>query len=189
MHPQSSTTSSFLCSQSRLSFSTPASKSQPINLEEDLQSVSSIGVSRPSGIVATDSLVIDSALQVHPGGYIFYTFNTSQKFNEWWLQTEYGAGVAAGSDRRYMNPNWDSSGRTAEAWSLFHEAAERVTGRPKIICKLCDEVLEHPNNKNAGSSGLKIHIESKGCKKKAHMRGLDSAQTRLDLQFKAGLDR
>ncbi|KAI9784871.1 MAG: hypothetical protein M1816_000716, partial [Peltula sp. TS41687] len=89
----------------------------------------------------------------------------------WWKETEFGEKVAANDNPGFRNPNWLSTTRTAPAWAEFIQAAERTTGRPKLICRHCDEVLEHPNNRNSGSSGITAHLNRETCKKAARRRG------------------
>lgn len=51
------------------------------------------------------------------------------------------------------------------------QAAEKATGRLKVVYRHCEEVLEHLNNKNTGSSGMVNHLEQIACKKATRRGG------------------
>ena len=71
----------------------------------------------------------------------------------------------------YRDPKWESISRRATCWVEFLQAADRTTGKPKLIYTLCGEIIKHPNNKNTGSSALAAHLKSMKCKQLARQRG------------------
>ena len=121
---------------------------------------------------------LDSRLQIHNRRWVLFDHDLAEVFMEWWKETEFGEKMAANDNPRFRNPNWLSKTRTAPAWAEFVQAAERTTGRPKLICRHCDEALEHPNNRNSGSSGITAHLNRETCKKAVRRRG----QTRQRVQ-------
>ena len=51
------------------------------------------------------------------------------------------------------------------------QAATKKKGHSKLICRHCDKVPEHSNNKNTGSTGLKTHTKSHACHLGARQKG------------------
>jgi hypothetical protein len=81
---------------------------------------------------------------------------------EWWLQTNYG---------RKSKINWDSTHHTP-IWEKFDQVASIQDGAPKIMCRRCAKILEHPyslrTNTNGrsqyhGTSGMSKHRNSHAC--------------------------
>ena len=110
---------------------------------------------------------------------MIYSFDQLEAFNDWWNLTSYGQHVAGGHAR---DPHWASTTCSAEGWVDFIQAATKRKGHPKLICRHCDKVLEHPNNKNTGSTGLKTHTKSYACHFAARQKG--SRETCFPIQAK-----
>ncbi|KAJ5780736.1 hypothetical protein N7457_005896, partial [Penicillium paradoxum] len=50
--------------------------------------------------------------------------------------------------------SWESPhGSASETWKYFEQAAYTDTGKPKVICKNCDIILEHPSSGRKDASG------------------------------------
>ena len=62
------------------------------------------------------------------------------------------------------------------------QAATKKNSHPKFICRHCNKVLEHSNNKNTGSTGLKIYTKSHACYLDARQN--ESKETRFPIQAK-----
>ncbi|KAJ5405259.1 hypothetical protein N7465_006543 [Penicillium sp. CMV-2018d] len=89
----------------------------------------------------------------------------------WWLETNYGANNSkiAGESQH---------GAALEIWKQFEQVAHAGTGGPKVMCKRCNAILEHPyaTNKDDGGTGtgrvarlgmatLTRHLQTAGCRK------------------------
>lgn len=91
--------------------------------------------------------------------YVLYDNMTHNEWVEWWLQTEYG---------RKSKILWDSS-RNASIWSNFDQVAHTKDGAPKVMCKRCLRILEHPHSSTPsqkgyhGTSTMLKHLKTAGC--------------------------
>ncbi|CEJ62588.1 hypothetical protein PMG11_11085 [Penicillium brasilianum] len=89
---------------------------------------------------------------------------THSDWVDWWLQTDYG---------RKSKIHWDSS-HQSDIWSHFHQVAHGTDGSPKVMCKRCGQILEHPYSLSKGADGkdqrhglstMKRHLTTAGCQK------------------------
>ena len=62
------------------------------------------------------------------------------------------------------------------------QAATKRKSHSQLICRHCNEVLEHPNSKNTGSTGLKTHKKSHAYHLGAQQK--ESRETRFPIQAK-----
>jgi hypothetical protein len=106
---------------------------------------------------------------VEKNGVIIHSSQNSSAFDDWWITTEWGMQVAL-EDSEYRKPNWGSESRSVQPWSMFEEGAYRRSGKPVVMCMLCDCVLAHPNNKTSGSGNLARHLRTSKCRKSATTR-------------------
>jgi hypothetical protein len=90
--------------------------------------------------------------------WALWTEMTKAKFIEWWLTTQYGIKPEAKRIR------WDKKGRLSDIWTHFDQIANIHTGKPKIVCKRCDMILEHPVLN--GTSGMHRHWKNGQCQRK-----------------------
>jgi hypothetical protein len=78
---------------------------------------------------------------------------------EWWLQTDYG---------RKSKILWDSN-HNLNIWENFDQVAHSKDGAPKVMCRLCSRILEHPysptpNQKGYhGTSTMQKHLKTAAC--------------------------
>lgn len=71
------------------------------------------------------------------GQYLLYEAINQSEWVKWWSETDYGL--------NNHKVAWDSPhGATSETWKHFHQIAHMDSGRPKVMCKRCDVILEHP---------------------------------------------
>jgi len=90
---------------------------------------------------------------------------THTEWVDWWLQTDFGM---------KKKIHWDSS-HQAEIWSKFDQVAHAIDGAPKVMCKNCGQILEHPyilhtraadqKAQYHGTSSMSKHIKSAACQK------------------------
>lgn len=66
--------------------------------------------------------------------------------------------------------SWGKPRVGARGWEWVIEAAQILDGTPCVICKRCDLKLQHPQL-GVGTSGMTAHLNSKGCKTTAKVRG------------------
>ena len=107
-------------------------------------------------------------LRLHNNRYVIYEHDKDEIFMRWWKETEWR--FDPGSDH-HRYPHWNSTTRTSEAWKGYTQVADRRDGHPKLLCGYCDNIIEHPNNKNGGSSGMRQHTNSNNCRDKARAYG------------------
>jgi hypothetical protein len=92
-------------------------------------------------------LVVPSSLtRVGPDrrkAFVLYDEMTHSDWVDWWLQTDYG---------RKSRIHWDSS-HQSDIWSDFHQVAHGIDGAPKVMCKRCGQILEHPYFLSKGADG------------------------------------
>ncbi|KAJ5471453.1 hypothetical protein N7530_008810 [Penicillium desertorum] len=83
-------------------------------------------------------------------------------FVDWWLETDYG---------RKSKIKWDSN-RHTEIWNSYNQVAQVVDGAPKVMCKRCGKILEHPytlsptgigKSQYHGTSTIQKHRKTAGC--------------------------
>lgn len=81
--------------------------------------------------------------------FILWTEEMNDDFCEWWLETDFGA-------RRKRNIFENK--RTTECWKHFHQVAAISDGTPKVMCKTCNHILNHPTNSHCGTSLMNKHF-------------------------------
>jgi len=62
-----------------------------------------------------------------------------------------------------MIRNIFESKRQAECWRYFHQIAAIQDGAPKVMCKICDYILNHPADGHRGTFSMNKHY-SQGVK-------------------------
>lgn len=102
--------------------------------------------------------------------FVLYDQMAHTEWVEWWLQTDFG---------RRSKFRWDSA-RHTEVWQNYHQIAHGVDGIPKVMCKRCGKVLEHPysmtpgNNTNKpsyhGTSTIQKHLKTATCMRSGNGR-------------------
>lgn len=119
------------------------------------------------------------------GEYFLYNAMNHNEWVKWWLETDYGL--------HNHKIAWDSRhGSAAETWKEFDQVAHAETGSPKVICKRCDAVLEHPyaikkddsgtgTGKAArhGTTTITRHLQTSGCRRTASGRRQREGLTRF----------
>ncbi|KAJ5507027.1 hypothetical protein N7527_009170 [Penicillium freii] len=104
------------------------------------------------------------------GQFFLYDKMDHSDWVNWWLQTDYG------SNNKIP---WESQhGSASETWTQFEQVAHVGTGVPKVMCKRCDQILEHPysvkdiNRKFSRHSTTTItrHLQTRGCQKALGIR-------------------
>jgi hypothetical protein len=108
-------------------------------------------------------LTVPSSLTlVGPGRrkpFVRYDQEMHTEWVNWWLETEYG---------KSSKIRWDSNHQT-DTWQQFHQVANVSDGAPKVMCKRCGQILEHPYSLRSGStarhgtSTMLRHIKSASC--------------------------
>lgn len=109
-------------------------------------------------------LAIPSALErVGPDrrkAYVLYTEMSHTEWVDWWLQTEYGSRSKIA---------WDSN-HLSDVWKNYDQVAHSIDGAPKVMCKRCSQVLEHPYSKRKdgkegrhGTTTMTRHLKTAAC--------------------------
>ena len=75
----------------------------------------------------------------------------------WWIMNSSHGGwtLSYGSQ---MKQNIFENKRQAECWKHFHQVASIQDGSPKVMCKICDQILNHPANGHRGTSSMNKHF-------------------------------
>ena len=60
---------------------------------------------------------------------------------------------------------WNSNLKKSDVWESFDQVANIKTGKPKVMCKRCQNVIIHPGVNRAGPSSMKAHLTSVVCVK------------------------
>ncbi|MGH7240233.1 MAG: zinc finger BED domain-containing protein [Candidatus Saccharimonadales bacterium] len=123
--------------------------------------------------------------------YVLYDKMSHNDWVEWWLQTDYGS---------KGNIRWDSTHQSA-VWPHFDQVAHGTNGAPKVMCKRCGVILEHPSNlvskdeskqQRQGTSTMAKHLKSAACQRASTGSKMDisrflqktvSIYTHLDLSL------
>ena len=91
--------------------------------------------------------------------HYLYLPDSATTFMEWWQTTSYTVAMTQGKPKHH-NPVWQLTSQTSEVWSNYQQVAHWMTGLPKVICISCQAVLDHPNQKDHGTSSMSKHQES-----------------------------
>jgi hypothetical protein len=81
--------------------------------------------------------------------FILWTEEMNDEFCIWWLKTEFGS---------QMKRNIFEKQRQAECWKHFHQVATIHDGAPKVMCKVCSQILVHPAVGHRGTTTLNKHF-------------------------------
>jgi hypothetical protein len=115
--------------------------------------------------------------------FVLYDKMAHTEWVEWWLQTDYG---------RKSKINWDASHGT-QIWENFDQVASAQDGTPKIMCRRCAKILEHPytlrvnldgRSQYHGTSGMSKHWKSNAC---VRYKGTERQKTDITQFLKTGV--
>ncbi|KAJ5249580.1 hypothetical protein N7524_011896 [Penicillium chrysogenum] len=121
--------------------------------QENLNSVSEVDFLRSQ----TPPLIPSSLDRVGPDRrklFVLYTDMANDDFVNWWLQTDFG---------KKKGIHWETSRHQSDVWQYFEQVASSGDGAPKIMCKRCHKVLEHPQISRNGTSTMRTHIKGITC--------------------------
>jgi hypothetical protein len=93
--------------------------------------------------------------------WVRYTSMTKDDFVNWWLHTQYGSKPEA------KRVSWDKTGYSSDMWPFFDQIAHSSTGQPKVICKQCNKMYDHPTYTTNGTNGPRRHWKKGKCKPEA----------------------
>lgn len=96
----------------------------------------------------------DSLQQVGPDRkklYLLWTQMANDEFVAWWLKTDFGS---------KKQRNIFESRHQSDCWKHFDQVATIKDGTPKVMCKRCAAILDHPANGHRGTSSLNKHYTS-----------------------------
>jgi len=96
--------------------------------------------------------------------YVLYDNMMNTEWVEWWLETDCG---------KTSKINWDANHQST-IWKEFYQVANSSDGAPKVMCKRCGLILEHPSSllrpggkTRHGTSSLIRHRTTAACLKAA----------------------
>lgn len=91
--------------------------------------------------------------------YVLYDIMFHTNWVDWWLETDFG---------KKSKIRWDSN-HQAVTWSHYDQVAHGSDGAPKIMCKRCGQILEHPytlrqgTTQRQGTSTMAKHLKTTTC--------------------------
>lgn len=85
--------------------------------------------------------------------YILFSEMANDNFVTWWLQTDFG---------RKKRIRWDAR-HQSEVWKHFEQVAHSTDGEPKVMCKRCGKLMDHPQASRNGTSTMMKHFKGMGC--------------------------
>ena len=94
--------------------------------------------------------------------FIKWTLQHVDAFSTWWVTTQY-ARLVQSDPSSYHTPPWNSTKKSSNVWTSFDQVAEAKTGQPKVACRTCDRVFNHPSVKNTGTSNMSKHLKQSKC--------------------------
>lgn len=94
--------------------------------------------------------------------WILYKEMVHNDWVSWWLETDFG---------KKSNIKWSSS-HSSPVWDNFHQVAHSSNGAPKVMCKRCGAILEHPYTEVEGKKKGKPTVDDAGPKTKKNIHGL-----------------
>jgi len=86
--------------------------------------------------------------------YLVYSNMTKDDFVNWWLQTDFG---------QKKPIRWDAR-QQSDVWKHFDQVAKASDGMPKVMCKRCKKVLDHPQQHGNGTTAMIKHLKGIGCR-------------------------
>lgn len=86
--------------------------------------------------------------------YLVYSDMTKEDVVNWWLQTDFG-------QKKRMR--WDAR-QQSDVWKHFDQVAKAKDGAPKVMCKRCKKVLDHPQQHGNGTTAMIKHLKGIGCR-------------------------
>lgn len=106
------------------------------------------------------------------GQFFLYNVMNHTDWVDWWLETDYGSNNSKIA--------WESQhGSASETWKQLEQVAHTGNGSPKVMCKRCDAILEHPyaTKKDAngkigrhGTTTTTCHLQTLACQKATGVR-------------------
>jgi hypothetical protein len=110
-------------------------------------------------------LAIPSSLQRVGQGrrkpWILYSDMSKDDFLHWWLETQFGN---AQSEKK-KKIHWDGARHISDIWKHFDQVAHHVTGEPKVMCRKCGKIMDHPNHTLNGTNSLRRHCKGDFCQR------------------------
>ena len=109
--------------------------------------------------------------------FVLYNEMVDKEFMDWWIRTQHG-----GPSNTKIR--WDSK-HQSKSWDEFDQVAHSSDGAPKVMCKRCGAILEHPQSLSSGTtarqgtSTMGKHLKGTGCTKAARHRTQKSGITRF----------
>lgn len=95
--------------------------------------------------------------------WILYSEMSKDEFVEWWLRTTHGS--EHGDKKKF---NWNRSGHLSDVWNHFDQVAHHTTGLPKVMCRRCGKILDHPSYTAHGTNSMGRHWKGEKCRRSAN---------------------
>jgi hypothetical protein len=115
--------------------------------------------------------VIPSSLQCigsgHKKPWVLYDEMAHNDLVSWWLETDFG---------KKSHINWSSS-HLSDVWEDFVQIANSSNGAPKVMCKRCGKILEHPYSQTKSNRTSQTPVD--GSKAKKNIQGLSTMSKHL----------
>lgn len=99
--------------------------------------------------------------------WVLYDEMAHNDWVSWWLETDFG---------KKSNIKWSSS-HSSDIWENFLQIANSSNGAPKVMCKRCGGILEHPYSQTNGKKTNQTSVEGSNAKK--NIQGLSTMSKHL----------
>jgi hypothetical protein len=107
---------------------------------------------------------------VHNNKYILFETTKKAEFLEWHTKTIWYYKQEQRPSKQVTRIAWGHR-KQSKIWDQLCEVADKKDGTPKILCRRCDKILQHPagkgksstNSSRTGTSHLKNHLQSDHC--------------------------
>lgn len=87
--------------------------------------------------------------------YLVYSDMSKDDFVSWWLQTDFG---------KQKRIRWDAR-QQSNVWKHFDQVAKTIDGVPKVMCKQCKKMLDHPQQHGNRTAAMLRHSKGIGCQR------------------------
>jgi BED zinc finger len=94
--------------------------------------------------------------------FVKWTQQHIDTFTTWWATTQY-ARLVKSDPSSHHTPPWNSTKKSSNVWTSFDQVAEAKTGHPKVACRTCGRIMNHPSIKNTGTSNMSKHLKQSKC--------------------------
>ena len=95
--------------------------------------------------------------------HVIWSSEFQAEFEQWWDEKTDWDQDTDSKVTQHKSVSWKSRAHKAELWALFYEAANVLTEKSAVICRLCEKVLKHSTSIDAEINDMIKHISNRAC--------------------------